>query len=127
MLRVLRHYQVHLWQLQQLKNRPPVVINHEELTIFQQCFLSLYSEGYNETIDPLLIYQYQLLNFFQKKSLDLLKDIGEISNPTIRVSDLSFAAVGFDEVRSSLGHLPDGLDQNRRIRDWEVFASWSPK
>ena len=124
MLRLLRHYQVHLWQLQQLKNRP-VVISHEE--IFQQCFLSLYSEGYNETIDPLLIYQYQLLNFFQKKSLDLLKDIGEISNPTIRVSDLSFAAVGFDEVRSSLGHLPDGLDPNLRIRDWEALASWSPK
>ena len=76
-----------LWKFRQLRDRPPVVISHEELLIFQKCFLSLYKKSYNEPIDPVFIYHYQLLSFFQKDWKDLLDYISQNSNETISVSN----------------------------------------
>lgn len=108
-----------------LLSRPPVAISVEELQIFQQCFLSLYSNGYNEPIDPIFVYQYQLLYFFQNDSMSVIQYISENTNQNISVAQLG-SAVGFEDVLARLGPHPAEFEQEVRVSDWVDLAQWEP-
>lgn len=114
-----------LWKFRQLRNRRPVVISQEELIIFQKCFLSLFENGYYESMNPIFIDPFQMLQFFQKDLLDLVNFIGQHSKETIRVAHLEQAA-GFEDIRPHFGNLPPNLDQSLSVDDWVDLAQWEP-
>lgn len=101
-------------------------MSSEELRIFQECFLSLYSAGYYEPIDPVLVYHYQMLNFFKKDSTHLVNFIAANSNQTIRVDFIDSVAVDYGYVLERLGPLPNDLERELPFSDWVTLSCWEP-